>query len=97
MALNFRISVCLKSGSLHLTLLAEDFDGSSAYELLNVFNDNVHRIPKIIIQTNGLKATQPFGTDVLESRLTNLESRGCEIIFTGQNAKLIAPQEFLGF
>jgi hypothetical protein len=85
---NFRISVRRDSGSLHLNL-AGDFDGSSAFELLNALNDNMDGPCRVIIQTDSLKNTHPFGTRILESHLRGFERRGCEIIFTGEKAKAI--------
>lgn len=91
MATNFRISFRRRSGSLHLNL-AGDFDGSSAFELLNVLKDNMDETCRVIIQADGLKKTHPFGTRILESHLRDLERRGCEIIFRGERAKEIARE-----
>jgi hypothetical protein len=89
MASNFRISFRRRSGSLHLNL-AGDFDGSSAFELINVLNDNMDEACRVIIQADSLKKTHPFGSRILESHLRDLIRRGCEIIFSGEKAKAIA-------
>ncbi|MBN2033102.1 MAG: hypothetical protein JW836_07485 [Deltaproteobacteria bacterium] len=95
MACNFKIVVRRNSGSLHLDL-AGDFDGSSAFELLNTLNDNINGASRIIVQTESLKGIHPFGSRVLESHLRGLKRRGFEILFTGDKAKLIFQEEAPG-
>ena len=96
MASNFRISVHRDNDSLHLKL-AGDFDGSSAFELLNALKDNMHGARRVIIHTRSLKDTHPFGIRILESHLRDLDRFVCEIIFTGEKAKLIAPEKDMCF
>ena len=54
MASNFKITVGKNENCLNLKL-SGDFDGTSAYELINVIKKCSDDIPKIIIHTNDLK------------------------------------------
>lgn len=92
MALNFSISVRRRRGSLLLSL-AGDLDGSSAFEILNAVNDHMDGASRVIIQTDSLKTVHPFGTRILESNLAHFKRRGCEVIFSGDKAKLKYPTE----
>ena len=68
MASNFKISSFKTSDSLHLELTG-DFDGSSAYELINTLADNSKGLYEIFINTNDLKIIYPFGRQVLKRDL----------------------------
>lgn len=67
---------------------AGDFDGSSAFELLNAVNDHMEGADRVIIQTDSLRAIHPFGMRVLENNLADFKRRGCEVIFTGDKTEL---------
>ena len=94
MASNSRISVHRNSDSLHLKLMG-DFDGSSAWELLNVLKKSVNGVFRVIIHTNSLKNIYPFGRDTFQKNLPELKARAKHIMFTGENARHIAPNENL--
>ena len=94
MASNFRISMHRSSDNLHLKLLG-DFDGTSAWQLLNVLKKNINGVYRVIIHTNCLKNIYPFGQDIFRQNLPGLKARPVQILFTGENARLIAPEEKL--
>lgn len=67
MASNFRISTHRSSESLHLKLVG-DFDGSSAFELINVLKKNWNGAYRVFIHTDSLKDINPitfFSNDTL--------------------------------
>ncbi|MDM8552688.1 hypothetical protein QUF72_21585 [Desulfobacterales bacterium HSG2] len=89
MASNFRISHHKKSDNLHLKLMG-DFDGSSAYELLNVLEENRNYVVRVFIHTGNLKTVYPFGREVFQNNLS-VHKRSPQLIFTGRNGRKIAP------
>ena len=92
MASNFSISMHRSSDNLHLKLLG-DFDGTSAWQLINVLKENTNGVCRVIIHTNSLKNIYPFGRDTFRQNLPGLKSSPTQILFTGENASLIAPKE----
>ena len=94
MASNFRISIHRSSDYLHMKLLG-DFDGTSAWQLINMLKANAGGVYKIIIHTNSLKKICPFGRDTFRQNLLELKSIPAHILFTGENASQIAPDKKL--
>jgi len=91
MAANFRIYVHRNSENLHLKLMG-DFDGSSAWELLNVLKKSAG-VYRIIIHTNSLRQVYPFGRDTFQENLRQLKRDAVPILFTGEKANQIAPEK----
>lgn len=94
MALSFRIVMHENNDNLHLRLIG-DFDGSSAFELLEVLKDRAHAVQNVFIHTGGLREIYPFGQGVFEKRTSELRQELQKIYFTGNKAQLIAPDEGL--
>jgi hypothetical protein len=94
MATNFKISSHQNGENLHLKLIG-DFDGSSAWELLNVLKRRTNNVFKVIIHTNSLKSIYPFGRDTFRRNLNDMNHRSFNLLFTGENASKIAPEEGL--
>jgi len=86
MAANFRISVHRNSGSLHMKLMG-DFDGSSAWELLNVLKKCATDVCRVIIHTSALKSIYPFGLDTFQQNLRALEGYPERILFNGRECE----------
>jgi hypothetical protein len=91
MASNFKIFVYKNSDNLHLKL-AGDFDGSSAYELLNTLKRNCRGTSGTFIHTSCLKQIHPFGRDVFQTNLNVLNGQCARLVFTGDNARQLAPE-----
>ena len=90
MALNFKIAMQRNNGSLQLKLMG-DFDGSSAFELINVLKEHHGKVAKVVINTNGLASIHPFGQGVFQKNCSiNKLSRG--LTFTGKFGGTITPQ-----
>jgi len=92
MAPNFRIFVHRNSDSLNLELVG-DFDGTSAFELLDTVKENGHGLRKVFIDTSGLEAIYPFGAAVFEKNRSSLKGSSFQLLFTGENSQKIAPME----
>jgi len=92
MASNFRIFMHRNSDSLHLKL-AGDFDGTSAFELVDMVKKNGPGLRKVFIHTSNLKTIHPFGLQVFEKSLSALKGSSFQLLFTGEYAQQIAPAQ----
>jgi len=92
MAASFRIVMRENSDKLHLRLTG-DFDGSSAFELLEVLKNKAHGVRKVFIHTSGLAEVHPFGLGVFEKRASELKEDLRKIHFTGNKAELVSPNQ----
>ena len=91
MASNFDISIYRKSVNLHLKLIG-DFDGTSAFELLDTLKQNCRKASKVIIHCSCLKEIHPFGVAVFHNNLDALKGQSIQMVFTGENASLLATE-----
>jgi len=92
MANNFKILSHRIADNLHLHL-AGDFDGSSAFELLNLLHENLDDTAHVSIHTSNLKKIHAFGRKVFRRNLIKLRIDQSRIRFVGENAGDIAPIE----
>jgi anti-anti-sigma regulatory factor len=90
MASNFGIAIDRNSDGFGLQLTG-DFDGTSAYELI----DAIKKLPEdtltLYIYTNGLKTIHPFGLDVFHKFMRSLNGQSAKIVFTGNSASQLSP------
>ena len=84
MASNFQIYSFKTRDSLHLKL-AGDFDGSSAYELINTLTEHGKGFYEIFIDINDLKSIHPFGRDVFQKNLRSSNKLYRNLVFIGKN------------
>jgi anti-anti-sigma regulatory factor len=90
MASNFHMFSYETRDSLHLKLEG-DFDGTSAYELLETLKKNGNGFYQIFIDTNDLKTIYPFGREVFQKKLGTFEQQSSHLIFIGENGRKISP------
>ena len=90
MATNFKIFIHRNSDHLHFRLMGE-FDGSSAFELINTLKAHYGEAGNVVINTCGLSSIHPFGLVVFQKNwpISNLS---CGLKFTGKYGDTIAPQ-----
>ena len=88
MASNFQILFFKTRDSLHLKLDG-DFDGSSAYELINALRDHGAEFFQIFIDTNDLKTVHAFGREVFQKNFGALKQLS-NLIFIGDNGRQLA-------
>ena len=62
-----------------------DFDGSSAFELINVLKNYKNGSNQIFIDTNNLNTIHPFAMEVFNKNLSALGININNIIITGKN------------
>ena len=84
MASNFQIYSFKTRDSLHLKL-AGDFDGTSAYELINALTEHNMGFHEIFIDINDLKLIHPFGRDVFQKNLRSSSKLYRNLVFIGKN------------
>ena len=80
MANNFKILRHRTDGNLHLDL-AGDFDGSSAFELLNTLETNLHSNDCVSINTSSLNKIHPFGRQVFNQHFSKLKHHQTSVLF----------------
>ena len=88
MASNFKIISYKTRDSLHLKLDG-DFDGNSAYELINALRDHGAEFFQIFIDTNSLKTVHAFGREVFQKNFGALKQLS-NLIFIGENGRQLA-------
>jgi hypothetical protein len=90
MAQNFKIFMYRTIDNLHINLKG-DFDGNSAFELLNTLKKNLNSTKRILIDTNNLKKIYPFGQEVFDHNLSKLKDHRIRIQFIGPTTLRSAP------
>ena len=90
MASNFHMYSFKTRDSLHLKLEG-DFDGNSAYELLETLKKYDSGSYQIFIDTNDLKTIYPFGKEVFQKKLGAFKQQLRNLIFIGENGHIFLP------
>ncbi len=91
MARNFKIHTHRNGDNMHLDLMG-DFDGSSAYELVELLKNRGHKNSRVYIHTNALKEIHPFGRNVFLSNFDSLSDNYGNVLFTGEHAEELSPE-----
>jgi anti-anti-sigma regulatory factor len=89
MALNFKIICHKNSENLHLKLMG-DFDGSSAYELIDTLKKYSGIARKVFIHTCSLSSVHSFGLDVFQKNY-DIKKLSRALTFTGEYGESFAP------
>lgn len=89
MATNFKIFQLKSKNSVHLTLDG-DFDGTSAYELINALRSCGPEVDQVFINTNGLRSVHPFGQVVLFRNLSGLTGGCRNLVFIGDHGRRLS-------
>ena len=84
---SFQVDVIHQDSSRMYLRLRGEFDGSSAYQLLRMINDERNSFRKITLDTSALRNIHPFGLDLFLSNIKRLQNQGVEVVFIGK-AKL---------
>jgi hypothetical protein len=91
MSANFQIEVKKGNGTLHL-IPKGDFDGSSAWELVNLLNEQYDGTGRVIIDTRNLREMCPFGCNTFRCRLNQSRLPSNRLSFKGEKGYDIAPE-----
>jgi len=84
MASNFKISFKRTHCNIYLNLTG-DFDGSSAFELINTLEEHNGDGKKTFINTSGLFYIHPFGLSVFRKKFNN-SKLWRNLMITGEHA-----------
>ena len=90
MASDFKILIHENNTNLHLKLMG-DFDGSSAYELINALKTYSSRVKRVFIHSSGLKTVDPFGKTVFHDHFNEVNKTDKSFVFTGENGNSLNP------
>ena len=90
MASNFKILLSRNKQKLHLKLMG-NFDGSSAYELINTIKHHCGKNGKIVVHTGGLAVIHPFGLSVFHKNWAISKKESRSITFAGKHGSTLAP------
>jgi hypothetical protein len=90
MAQNFKINTHRTIDNLYIHLIG-DFDGNSAFELLNALWENINSAKFILIDTYNLKKVYPFGQEVFYYNFLKMKKQPIRIRFVGPNTLQLAP------
>lgn len=92
MARNFRIKSRKTEGPCTALQLAGDFDGSSAYELINMLDDIGRKDSRVAIDTDGLNKIYHFGINVFNLQMAKQIDRRANIQVTGRFSHAFSKQ-----
>jgi hypothetical protein len=93
MASNFKIFIHRNDDNLHFRLMGE-FDGSSAFELINALKTHYGEAENVVINTCGLSSINPFGCVVFQKNCP-INNLSYGLTFTGKYGEILAPPENL--
>ena len=92
MADKFKITVHRNSDNLHLKLVG-DFDGNCARQLMDLMRKGCPGTSRIFIHTSCVKEVHPFARNEFKSHIELLNSHSVSVVFTGENACKLSPEE----
>jgi len=90
MSVNFQIQFKKNNGNLHIQPKG-DFDGSSAWELINLIHDQYEGKGRVFIDTRNLGEIHPFGCNTFQCRLNHRAMPPDRLCFKGKKGFKIAP------
>ncbi|RZB33403.1 MAG: hypothetical protein SRB2_04042 [Desulfobacteraceae bacterium Eth-SRB2] len=90
MSTNFQIQFKKNNGNLHIQPKG-DFDGSSAWELINLIHDQYDGNGRVFIDTRNLGEIHPFGCNTFQCRLNHRAMPADRLCFKGKKGFKIAP------
>ena len=90
MSAKFHIKLKRNNGNLHLRV-AGIFDGSSAWQLVNLLHKKYDGKGQVFIDTNGLRDIYPFGCSTFQCQLNPRRLPANRLVFKGEKGLEIAP------
>lgn len=91
MSANFKIEYRRSNGNLHVRPRG-DFDGSSAWELINLIDEKYDGKGRVFIDTHNLREMCPFGCRTFQCRLSLGRLPADRFFFKGEKGFEIAPR-----
>jgi hypothetical protein len=90
MSANFQIRFQKRNGTLYVAPKG-DFDGSSAWELVNLIQDQYDGAGRVVIDTQRLGNLCPFGCSTFKCRIRSGRLPVSRLVIRGALGKEIAP------
>jgi hypothetical protein len=91
MSSNFQIALKKKKDNLHLQAEG-DFDGSSAWQLINLLHEEYNGKGEVLIDTGNLRRVYPFGCRTFQCQLDLNRVPATRLSFKGEKGFEIAPR-----
>ena len=91
MSTNFQIEVKKSNGHL-LVIPRGNFDGNSAWELVNLLHEQYDGKGQVVIDTRNLREMCPFGCSTFRCRLNQSRLPSNRLSFKGKKGYDIAPE-----
>jgi hypothetical protein len=88
---NFHVTLEKSNGNLNLRLTG-NFDGSSAWKLINLLHEHYSGKGKIFVDTHDLRDILPFGCSVFKYHLNQRRLPADRLVFKGKKGLEIAPE-----
>jgi hypothetical protein len=92
MSTSFSIAFYTRNGNLHVQPQG-DFDGASAWEMLNLLHDQYRGQGSVIIDTSGLHQIHPFGRKTFHCNLNRRKLPINRLCFTGDKGFELEPEK----
>ncbi|WP_319406554.1 hypothetical protein [uncultured Desulfosarcina sp.] len=91
MSSNFQVEFKKNNGNLHVSP-SGDFDGSAAWELINLLHEHYDGEGRVYIETTNLRQLCPFGCTTFQCRLNRQQLPVERLFFKGEKGADIAPK-----
>ncbi len=91
MSANFQLAFSKRNGNLHVKA-SGDFDGSSAWELVNLLHEHYDGKGRVFIDTRNLRELCPFGCRTFQGRLNPARVPSERLFFKGDKGRELAPE-----
>lgn len=91
MSTNFKIESKRHNGDWHIMPVG-DFDGSSAWELINLLTDKYNGEKRVLIETRNLRTVRPFGCSMFQCQFHQCRIPTNRIVFKGEKGHALAPK-----
>ena len=91
MSTNFQVIFEKSNGNLHVSP-SGDFDGNSAWELVNLLHEQYNGTGQVFIDTKNLCEICPFGCTTFQCRLNQTRIPMDQLFFSGTKGYSIAPE-----
>lgn len=91
MSTKFHVACKRRNGNLHV-FTQGDFDGNSAWELVNLLHDQYDGQGEVYIDTHELREMCPFGCSTFQCQLNLRRIPAERLFFEGEKGREIAPK-----
>ncbi len=91
MSTNFQVTFKKSNGNLHIKPVG-DFDGSSAWQLINLLDEKYDGKGRVFIDTRNLRKVHSFGCSTFQCRFHFCRVPATQLFFKGKKGYELAPK-----